>query len=105
MSPQLHQNYDMLVRKDESVPRQPINYFKNDIFSLGLTFLNACLLKRLPNANRDPVVLQKYLSELDSLGIYDSTVCNTLRRMLTWEQSQRPNFEDLLLDSELFKTA
>ena len=51
MDPQLRKIYN-----DEEISEQEVgefDYFKNDVFSLGLTLLRACTLESISNCNTD----------------------------------------------------
>ena len=50
MSPVLKYNYKQ-AKKNTPENIKPLNYYKNDVFSLGLTFLNACTLESMTSYN------------------------------------------------------
>lgn len=68
------------------------DYFKNDVFSLGLTLLFAATLKPIINCNTEQSVLNERLNYLRSLNIYSNSVITCIEQMLQWEESQRPGF-------------
>ena len=89
MSPQLRFNYKQL-KKQEDENMIPVNFYKADVFSLGLTILNALSLESVANLNRSKNTLDERLAELEELALYKPCIIGGLRRMLAWEEIDRP---------------
>lgn len=56
-----------------------IDWFLNDIFSLGLTFLHAMTLQSVNNLNNSEEAVEKIIQDVVNLGIYEEYLTNMVR--------------------------
>lgn len=95
-SPQLRECYDKISvsmnSNNEQVDLKSWDYFKNDVFSFGLTMLYATTLKPVVGCNKSPEKLAQQIQALDELGIYSQTLIVCIKKMLMWNEAQRPCF-------------
>lgn len=96
ISPKLRYYYEHM---GESIQVLEVNYiedyFKSDIFSLGLTMLQACTLKRVNNFNVDKDNLVAAINYCKTLSLYNGQIIKTIEDMLAWEDSDRPNIRQV----------
>ena len=106
MSPQLRYNLKQLRRKERNkIARYvPVDFFKSDVFSMGLTLLNACTLLGVDNLNTNKQALEERIQLLENLSIYDLNVLLFIKEMLSWEEEARPHFEDLSAKLNIFRS-
>ena len=75
-----------------------LDYFKNDVFSLGLTFLHAMSLENISNFNYNYKFLSQRIKEIEELkdsndqSLYDKDLIFIIKNMLNYDQNNRPSF-------------
>lgn len=94
VSPQL---YQALLKRN--VDRKNFDSSKSDVFSLGLTILQAGLLKPIekiygPN-DFDEATLQNYLDEFQAKYSENPLLCSTVANMLTVRETDRNSFSKI----------
>jgi len=68
------------------------NKNKSDVFSFGLTILNAALLEDISGLNSNIEKLNRFLTKLDKLEHYSDFFKKLVRSMLSWDEASRPPF-------------
>ncbi|KRX00001.1 Protein kinase-like domain [Pseudocohnilembus persalinus] len=97
LSPEQKTNYVLnALQKQEN----PINPFKSDVFSLGITFFEVLTLGNINGINdRSDLLQMKIQINLNSKNdIYDKRIIQTVIQMLSWDPDQRPSFKDIVND-------
>ncbi len=84
------------LKDDTATATLVYNPYKEDVFSLGLTFLQLALMlhnHNLKAARRDYKTLLKTIRELE--GKYSNNLICLLMLMLKWDSNKRPDFLQL----------
>lgn len=94
-SPELHQLLVVRRVKDYATIKNSFNFYKHDVFCLGLVFLYAATRLDPKNAHQKEEKLKKLLGALVR-DKHDPELVNLLEKMLVFDPQQRESFWDML---------